>query len=461
MIPVLETARIAAERGVKATIVTTLANAHLVQPTVDRANSSISPSQPLMELRIIPFPASEFGLPEGCENLSVLPVSLAANFFNAVNALRAPLDALFRDLRPLDALISDALLHWTTDLAANHGVPRIIFQTSGLFPVCAANDLHLHRPHESISSPSETFSIPGFPHPIKLTRAMLPEVFDFPFILDLLREAELSSYGAIVNTFYALEPDYADHYNKLGPRKVFLVGPVNLAGAQPTTDKKDDNPGLGRDATLRWLDGKEDHSVAYVSFGTTCRFSDEQLRELALGLEAGGHPFVWALRAEGEAWMPEGYEKRVAGRGLVVREWVPQPEILAHRAVGGFVVHCGWSSMMEGICAGVAMATWPLHSEQFVNERFVVDVLRIGWPVWEGFKSVADREKVVVPAAAVARAVARLMGGGDEMAAMRGRVRKLAEMGRRAVAEGGSSYEDMSRLIKELMARRDENGKSE
>ncbi|XP_008790368.1 scopoletin glucosyltransferase-like [Phoenix dactylifera] len=460
MIPMLETAVIAAERGVKATFVTTPANAHLVRPTLDRANSL---HQPPMDLRIILFPAADHGLPDGCENLISLPdVSLAGNFFRAVFALRKPLDDLLCDLRPVDALVSDALFPWTTSLAADHSIPRLIFQVTGLFPLCAANDLDIHRPYESVSSRSEPYSIPGFPHPIKFTRAELPEVFDFPYMLGLLREAELTSYGVIVNSFYAFEPDYAEHYYKVGRRKVFLVGPVNLAGARlPSTEKKEDG---GRDATLRWLDEKEDDSVVYISFGTLCRFSDEQFRELALGLEASGHPFVWAMRSDGGAgdeWMPEGYEKRVAGRGLVVRGWAPQAEILSHRAVGGFVIHCGWNSVMEGVCSGVALATWPLHSEQFVLEKLLVDVLKIAKPVWDGFKSVVDGEKAVVPANAVARAVALLVGGGEEVAAMRRRVRELAELGRRAVAEGGSSHEDMSRLIEGLMACREEREKSQ
>ncbi|THU62123.1 hypothetical protein C4D60_Mb01t01830 [Musa balbisiana] len=398
IIPILETARLAAERRVKVTLVTTPANAHLVRPTLDRTNSYTSPSHPPMELRIIPFAAAENGLPDGCENLTVLPIPLAANFFAAVSGLREPLDSLLRDLRP-DALISDALLPWTTALASDHGIPRLIFQASGLLPLCAANDLDLYRPYEAVSGRGEPFAIPGFPHPIKLTRAELPEVFDFPYMLGLLREAELTSYGVVVNSFNELEPDYVDHYKKVGPREVFLVGPVTIAGAQPQQGVKEE---AARDPCLSWLDGKADDSVVYVSFGTMCRFSDAQLRELALGLEASGHPFLWAVRADGgvaEGWMPEGFD----GRGLVARRWVPQRDILAHRAVGGYVLHCGWSSVTDAVCAGVPLVTWPLHSEQFVNEKLLVDVLGVAHPILEGFKSVLDGEKEVVKAETVAR----------------------------------------------------------
>ena len=108
----------------------------------------------------------------------------------------------------------------------------------------------------------------------------------------------------------------------------------------------------------------------------------------------------------------------------------------------------------------MALATWPRRFEQFETEKLLVDVLKIATPVWEGFKSVVDEEKVLVPAEAVAKAVKRLVGGGEEVAAMRRRVRELAEMGWQAVAECGSSYEDVTRLIEGLLLCREEREKS-
>lgn len=62
--------------------------------------------------------------------------------------------------------------------------------------------------------------------------------------------------------------------------------------------------------------------MLYVCFGSLCHFSEPQLKDIALGLEASGKAFLWVVRREtaedaaAEAvWMPEGFEKRVEGRG--------------------------------------------------------------------------------------------------------------------------------------------------
>ncbi|VAH51951.1 unnamed protein product [Triticum turgidum subsp. durum] len=69
--------------------------------------------------------------------------------------------------------------------------------------------------------------------------------------------------------------------------------------------------------------------------------------------------------------------------------WVPQQAVLAHGAVGGFVTHCGWNSVLEAVMAGVPMLAWPLYTEQHTNKVFLVEEMRLTVAI-EGY----DKEMV-------------------------------------------------------------------
>lgn len=111
-----------------------------------------------------------------------------------------------------------------------------------------------------------------------------------------------------------------------------------------------------------------------MSFGTTSSLSDKEIEELAIRLEKSLQKFIWVLRdadkadvfagEERRAQLPEGYEVRLKGRGVIVIDWAPQLEILAHPSTGCFMSHCGWNSCMESISMGVPIAAWPMHSDQ-------------------------------------------------------------------------------------------------
>jgi hypothetical protein len=110
---------------------------------------------------------------------------------------------------------------------------------------------------------------------------------------------------------------------------------------------KPEEAGTKRHECLAWLDGQPKASVVFLCFGSLGRFSAEQIKEMAAGLEASGQWFLWAVRrppgdeaGDLDGLFPEGFLQRTGGRGLVVMSWAPQREALAHGAVGGFVTHC-------------------------------------------------------------------------------------------------------------------------
>ncbi|KAJ6310494.1 hypothetical protein OIU76_015258 [Salix suchowensis] len=208
---------------------------------------------------------------------------------------------------------------------------------------------------------------------------------------------------------------------------------------------------------MRWLARKNPNSVLYICFGSLFNHPAAQLLELAMALEASGQNFIWVVRerkqtklAEKEEWLPEGFEKRMEGKGLIISGWAPQVLVLDHEAVGGFMTHCGWNSTLEGVTAGVPMVTWPLAAEQFCNEALITDVLKIGIGVGALEWSRCD-QKLIVRKEAIEKAIIQLMVG-EEAEEMRNRAKVLKEMARRATEEGGSSYSDLTALLEELRA---------
>ncbi|KAM7474877.1 hypothetical protein LguiB_022120 [Lonicera macranthoides] len=93
------------------------------------------------------------------------------------------------------------------------------------------------------------------------------------------------------------------------------------------------------------------------------------------------------------------------------------------------------------------MVTWPLAAEQFYNEKFVTEVLRIGVSV--GVKEWSLVPSVEIKREVVERAVKRIMVG-EEGEEMRRRSKELKEKAKQAIEEGGSSYNDLTALIEEL-----------
>jgi hypothetical protein len=143
---------------------------------------------------------------------------------------------------------------------------------------------------------------------------------------------------------------------------------------------------------------------------------------------------------------------------MVVTGWAPQTAILAHPVVGSFVTHCGWNSVLEAIAAGVPVLTWPMVVEQFITERFVTEVLAIGerlWPEGARVRSTRSEEHELIPAEAIAQAVAAFMEpGGGAGGLARSRVKDLSVKAHAALEDGGSSHRDLRRLIDDLIEAR-------
>ncbi|KAJ6843302.1 UDP-glycosyltransferase 83A1 [Iris pallida] len=135
----------------------------------------------------------------------------------------------------------------------------------------------------------------------------------YQFILTNVRETSLADF-IISNSFEELESATFAYMPNISP-----IGPL-LADEQ---SNKPTGQFWTEDASCtRWLDEQPANSVIYVAFGSIAILNRSQFRELALGLEQSGRPFLWVVRPDltdagndGDAAYPAGFLDRVAGRG--------------------------------------------------------------------------------------------------------------------------------------------------
>ncbi|CAI9289514.1 unnamed protein product [Lactuca saligna] len=460
-IPTIDMAKLLAQHGVRVTIVTTPVNSIRFGSILDQA---IQSGLPIRYLEF-PLPTAEFGLPEGCESLDEVPSDLARTLFLAHSSLQKEVEQYIENLNPRPScIVSGSFLLWTAETAKKFQIPRIIFDGMNCFTQMINHVLYLTKVYESVDE-SESFVLPGLPDRIELKRSQLSFIFnsgskDVADLVEKLRVSESEAYGVVINSAQELEQGYADEYQKIKENKAWCVGPLSLCHKDVSEKAlRGNKPSINETECLNWLDSKDNGSVIYACLGSISRMEPDQLVELALALESSNRPFIWVVRAgpktpKIEKWIDdEGFEERTRDRGLLIRGWAPQLVILSHPAIGGFLTHCGWNSTLEGVCAGVPMVTWPQFQEQFYNEKLVVQVLRIGVSV--GAQNVVhwgeeEKSGVQVKSEELRKAIEMLMEEGKEGEERRKRAKELSKLSHIAIEEGGSSHQNMRRLIEDI-----------
>ncbi|CAJ1779840.1 unnamed protein product [Sphenostylis stenocarpa] len=246
--------------------------------------------------------------------------------------------------------------------------------------------------------------------------------------------------GIVINTFLEMEPGAIRALEEFGNGKIRLypVGPITQKGSRNEVDESD--------KCLRWLDKQPPCSVLYVSFGSGGTLSQQQINELAWGLELSGQRFLWVLRAPNNSasaaylqaakedplqFLPSRFLERTKEKGLVVPSWAPQVQILSHNSVGGFLTHCGWNSTLESVQEGVPLITWPLFAEQRMNAVMLTDGLNVALRPKFNEDGIAEKEEI-------AKVIKCLMEE-EEGAGMRERMRNLKYCAANALKDGSST----------------------
>ncbi|KAG4155222.1 hypothetical protein ERO13_D03G098500v2 [Gossypium hirsutum] len=409
---------------------------------------------------VLPFPPHP-SIPSAVENLKDIPQRCLPALMHTLGQLYHPLLSWFQSHpSPPSAIVSDMFLGWTQRLASRVGAKHIVFSPSGAMALSILYSLWMELPR--LDDPRDQTAVVSFdklPNCPKypwwkisgLYRACVEGDPAMEFIKDIFH-ANIQNWGLVVNSFNQLERPYFDHLKRMmGCDRVWAVGPL-----LPLHDHDDLTVAVHRggsssvplDHLLTWLDACEDGEVVYVCFGSQVVLTNDQMAGVASGLEKSGVRFIWSIKEPSvghvEAnygMIPNGFEERVANNGLVIRGWAPQVAILSHRAVGAFLTHCGWNSVLEAVVAGVTMLTWPFGADQFVDQTLLVEELKVGKKACEGPQTVPNPEEL---ARVLAESVSR------EKGVERKGVMELRKAALEAVREGGSSAQDMEEMVKQL-----------
>ncbi|KAK1267278.1 UDP-glycosyltransferase 92A1 [Acorus gramineus] len=439
------------KKGHTVTIVNTPANITTLR--------SLLPQTSTVRLVDLPFNPTDHGLPPGFESTDGLPFDLHPRFLQATETLRPAFESFISDtLSPNPpsstlCIISDVLHCWTVETAADLNVFHSLFLVFSAYAAAVLTSVVWHLPRSDFAGGDEYYPLPNRPN-IRLHQSQLPKFLlspeKFRPLIDFhQRHITLTrrSGGFLVNTVQDLEREGVEFLKDwMGGIPVWTVGPILH---HPVSESEHD--------CIGWLGNRPPNSVLYVSFGSMNTISSSQMMELAMGLEASEASFVWVVRPpvefdykggfRAEEWLPEGFEERMRGkkRGILVRGWAPQMEILAHASTRAFLSQCGWNSVLEGLMNGLPMIGWPIEFEQFYSVKMLMEEKGVCVEIARGNNTAVDRVHVE-------KTIRSVMDGGEEGEEMRRKARELGKVLREAVGEGGPSVRAMDDFLKTALS---------
>ncbi|KAH9312493.1 hypothetical protein KI387_027528, partial [Taxus chinensis] len=402
LIPFLKLAKLLASQGLTVSFITTTMSASKLQ---SKAVGS--------DIRFIPlsFPYID-GLTPGCETVdSLTSVDERILLFCSSHRLSVPFEEWLQQVtaeisaKPV-CIISDVFLAWTADSASRFGIPLVVFHTTGAMGASLMQYLFTNPVAELISGDDDggTVEIHDRSLNVNLSKSLLVEIFkNESYPQDLLRlfETRQRKLAAIakercaatlVNTLDQIEEGYLRYLHESTGKPVWAIASPPLHKPQKGICDESE--------CMSWLDSQKQNSVLYVSFGSQVFLSEGQIKALARGIEASKQPFIWTIKdsigsnVNSCDFLPEGFAEATRDRGLLIHGWAPQLQILSHPSTACFLSHSGWNSTLESISAGVPMVVWPMVLDQLINAKLVVEQLKIGLQICQGWDRIPCSDTV-------------------------------------------------------------------
>lgn len=383
MIPLLELSKLIAQKGHKISFLSTPKNIQCLPQN----------KHPLINFVQLPLPKVD-NLPETAESTVDLPYDKVKYLKSAYDGLKRPFSQFLQQSSPaVDCVLYDFVSYWVPSVASELNILK------GYFSPFTASAVAFCGPSESLMGNDDSDDQRTHPEDFTVPPKWIPFETNVCFkLFEVLRMfdgitgdeenvSDLFRLGSSINGAdflamrgcYEFEPEWFKVLEDIHRKPVIPVG-------QLVTTTMDESKDEAWRSIKEWLDKREKGSVVYVAFGSEVKPSQTELNEIALGLELSGLPFLWVLSTKrGEmdtevVELPEGFEDRSKGRGMVCTSWAPQLKILSHESVGGYFTHSGWGSALEAIQCELPLILLPFLFDQGLNAR-VLEAKKMGYSV--------------------------------------------------------------------------------
>nr|XP_043620744.1 kaempferol 3-O-beta-D-galactosyltransferase-like [Erigeron canadensis] len=341
----------------------------------------------------------------------------------------------------IGCLLVDSFFWFLADMADEMSIPWVSFWTAGANSLSAHFYTDLIRqkydeikgtvgPDDEIADliPGlKTVRISDLPGEVVLGNLESP----FSTMLHKMARSLPRATAVPINSFDELDPEL--NKNLSSQFNNFLnIGPFNLISKENSLSKVDEF------SCLSWLDNQKPRSVAYICFGTFFKPPPHELVELAEALEETQTSFLWSIKSDSNKHFPKGFLERICanGTGKVV-PWAPQIQVLEHSAIGVFITHGGWNSMLESLGVGVPMICRPFVGDQQLNTWMIERVWGIGAKI-EGGRFTKH---------GTACALKQFLSSNELSIGRKKRIEALKELAHKAVEPNGGSTKNFKTLV--------------
>ncbi|XP_028754575.1 UDP-glycosyltransferase 91A1-like [Neltuma alba] len=382
IIPNLELAKLIAEKGHLVNFVSSPRNIH----RLPKLPPHLSPL-----IKLVKLPLSKVqNLPQDAEATTDVPYNVVQFLKKAYDELQQPMTRFLESSKP-DWILYDFAPYWIGSIASKLGIKSAFFSIFNApflgFMGSASTLMGIDNSRTTL----EDYLVPPpwvpFPTTVAFRHFEIMRIADSfsdndSGVSDTFRAGMCLQNCDIVliRSCFEFEGEWIQLLENLYKKPVLPVGQL------PSTAYEDGKENETWQWMKDWLDKQNRGTVVYVAFGSEAKPSQDEAREIALGLEKSELPFFWVLRTQRGPYdpeilrLPEGFEERTHGRGVVCTGWAPQLKILGHESVGGFLTHSGWTSVVEAIQNEKPLVLLTFLADQGLNAR-VLEEKKMGYSI--------------------------------------------------------------------------------